>query len=240
MAVKYLEVANNLRTQIIQGIYEHKLPTETEMTLLFNVSKITIKRALNILETEGLIYKVQGSGIYVNTSQNVILTSNYETQMRGFKKSHPKQNFETIVHKFRIIECPESIAPYLDINPGSEVYEIYRIRKRNQQAERYEQTYIPVELIPNLSKEICENSIYDYITEELNFKILRTNDYFFATQANELDKFILDTQDNEVVINLEQIAFLNGNKKFQYSLTKYKYQFFDFKTITNFNDSHKE
>lgn len=238
--LKYLSIAEQLRKNIIQGIYVDKLPTENELVELYSVSKITIKRAISILESEGLVYKVQGSGIYVNSTNSSILTSNYKTHMRGFSEEHEGLDFVTSIYKFKIINCPEHICKFLNLTIDDEVYEIYRTRTRYDITERYEQTYISVKLIPGLTKEICQASIYSYIRNTLNLEIKKSNDYFFANKSTDLDNMLLDTNVDEVVIALEQIAFLSDNSIFQYSITKYKYDFFDYKTITHFDEDSFE
>lgn len=47
-----------------------KLPTEMELTAIYGVSRITITRALKELSDANLIYRVRGSGTYVNGKPN--------------------------------------------------------------------------------------------------------------------------------------------------------------------------
>jgi len=64
---KYRLVANELRKKIQSGVYANneRLHTEDELASQFNVSRQTVRQALDMLVSEGLIYRRQGSGTFV-------------------------------------------------------------------------------------------------------------------------------------------------------------------------------
>ncbi|MDE6932754.1 MAG: GntR family transcriptional regulator [Oscillospiraceae bacterium] len=67
MAKKYETVYNDLREQINRGEFraEDKLPSETELVDRYAVSRQTVRQALKLLEKDGSICKVRGSGTFV-------------------------------------------------------------------------------------------------------------------------------------------------------------------------------
>ena len=67
----YRELAEKLRADIENGVYSvgRKMPTETVLQSMHNVSRHTVREALQVLLADGLIYKVQGSGTYVSGRQ---------------------------------------------------------------------------------------------------------------------------------------------------------------------------
>lgn len=66
----YSLVANSLRQRILSGQFKpaEQVPTERELCESFQASRITIRRALQILEDEMLVQRRQGSGTYVNST----------------------------------------------------------------------------------------------------------------------------------------------------------------------------
>ncbi len=66
MSAKYLHLASSLKKQIIQksGTGVYKLPSENELCRQYGYSRQTVRQALRLLETEGLIEKKQGSGSF--------------------------------------------------------------------------------------------------------------------------------------------------------------------------------
>lgn len=64
---KYQEIYEKLRLAVLRGEYapDQQLPSENALSLKFGVSRITSKHALNKLEENGLIYRIQGKGSFV-------------------------------------------------------------------------------------------------------------------------------------------------------------------------------
>ncbi len=69
----YQDIAVDLRKQIIDGVYpkNSRLPNQAELAKLYTTSRVTIQKALKILQIEGLIEGRQGSGSYVKGPESV-------------------------------------------------------------------------------------------------------------------------------------------------------------------------
>ena len=65
---KYLELVNWIKEQINLGniLPGDKLYSENELTQKFNLSRQTVRHAIGLLEEEGLLSRVKGSGTYIN------------------------------------------------------------------------------------------------------------------------------------------------------------------------------
>jgi len=66
----YIQVKDDLEEGIKNGKYPigSKLPSENALCEKFNVSRITIRKALDLLENRGMTYAVHGKGTFVKTS----------------------------------------------------------------------------------------------------------------------------------------------------------------------------
>lgn len=64
----YLQIKNSLKSQIVSGYYSSgaKIPTEPELGELFQVSRVTVRKAIAELVAEGYLVKKQGKGTFVN------------------------------------------------------------------------------------------------------------------------------------------------------------------------------
>lgn len=72
----YIQIADYVRNEIVSGHYgaNDQLPTEMELTAKFNTSRPTVVKALDKLSGQGVIYKIQGKGSFVNANyQNTLM-----------------------------------------------------------------------------------------------------------------------------------------------------------------------
>ena len=68
---KYFTVKHSIMKMLDSGELEANapLPSERELMEAHNVSRITVRKAIEELEQEGLVYKVQGKGTFVKGGQ---------------------------------------------------------------------------------------------------------------------------------------------------------------------------
>ena len=84
----YLSILEVIKERIINGAYPlgSLLPTETDYELEFEVSKITVRKAIELLESEGYVVKQSGKGT------TVISNSIFNKLSKG-------DSFSNILHK---------------------------------------------------------------------------------------------------------------------------------------------
>ena len=68
--VKYIEIADDIRSKIKGGKYTYgqKLPYEYVLCVTYHCNKETMKKALDILVKEGLIIRRRGAGTFIRRS----------------------------------------------------------------------------------------------------------------------------------------------------------------------------
>uniref|UniRef100_UPI0030C88A4E GntR family transcriptional regulator n=1 Tax=Enterococcus faecium TaxID=1352 RepID=UPI0030C88A4E len=64
---KYESIYLEIRKRILEGYYvlDQKIPDEISLAREFNCSRMTMKRALDILVREGLLYRKRGHGTFI-------------------------------------------------------------------------------------------------------------------------------------------------------------------------------
>ncbi len=67
----YMQVKDSLEKRIVSGVYPKgsKIPSEKMLCEEFGVSRITVRQALDLLESVGLTTPVHGKGTFVNTNK---------------------------------------------------------------------------------------------------------------------------------------------------------------------------
>ena len=124
-----------------------KVPSENELTLKFDVSRMTARRALQELTEQGVLVRTQGSGTFVATfkSQSSMLkirNISDEISERGHKH-HAKQLM------LKSIAVDSEISILLDLKNNEHVFYSEVLHFENDQPIQLEQRYVNASLVPD-------------------------------------------------------------------------------------------
>lgn len=147
----YRSCAIILRQQILDGVWEEgeKLPSENELVQQFGASRITIRQALQLLETEGLITRIQGKGTFIakkRVEQDLSGIHNYAQQL---KQEGTSPGF--IIESNSIIQGNKHICKNLNLDMSEKVYRIKRIKLQDNAPLMYERLFLPCKFAPDLT-----------------------------------------------------------------------------------------
>lgn len=232
--LKYEEVAIDLQNKIANHEYKvnDQLPLEKEMCKKYGVSKITIKKAVDMLVIKGLVVKRRGSGTFVKDIQKVEIKEMSESNMiSGFTGAFSDKIVESKVLEFSIIPVNDEIANKLRIELDEFVYNICRVRYANGEPCVIEYTYMPIRVITGLKKCILEKSIYSYIQDVLNLKVKSAHRTIRAKSPTEIECKYLNINEKIPVLEVEQVAFLDNGVPFEYSISHHRNDKFEFKSV---------
>ncbi len=230
MEVKYKMIYNTIKDKILNKEYEpnEKIPDEISLCKEFNCSRMTMKKALDLLVQEGMLYRKRGHGSFVMSNNNdkgqIIIQ---ERELSGFTKAS-KGNSSSEILEFKLEFAGEKIANKLNINVDDPIYNIFRLRLHNNKPYVLERTYMPTNLIPGINLDILSHSVYDYIENTLHLKIASANKTTRADISNDVDHKYLNLKDIEPVLEVDEIAYLDNGVPFEYSISRHRYDLFAF------------
>ena len=234
--LKYKEIAQDLKSKISSGKYvpNEKLPNEREMGEKYGASRITVKKAVDLLVLEGLIVKRRGSGTFVKDMSDMeAMQIAMKKQLLGFTGTHVGKKVKSEIIKFKVIPAPEKISEKLKTEKNEFVYYIERVRYLNDEPYVIEYTYMPIYVIKGINEDVLRSSIYEYIENVLNLKIQSSHRNIRATLPTEKEKQHLKFKDDEIIpiLEVEQIAFLSTGQIFEYSKSRHRGDKMEIKTI---------
>lgn len=236
----YRKVIHDLKKQIKKYKFPNmKLPDERTLSDKYDVSRSSIKRALKILAEQGIIFKKRGSGTFVNPlymkSQTIF---HYEGSNLGITDS--MQSDGTVpgikLLSFKVIPADKDIQQDLFLKPGDFVYEIKRLRLFNNNPFMIETGYIPIRIVPELSREIVSNSIFNYLQKEMNKTVSRSFMSIMAEPSTKRDQKYLSLKSNEPVGIMEGIFFLDDGTPFEVSNMRLHYKYLKYNTFVQLNN----
>ncbi|MFK3959735.1 trehalose operon repressor [Pseudalkalibacillus hwajinpoensis] len=229
---KYQQIYNDLSLNIQNGTYQPntKLPSEHELAEAYGTSRETIRKALNLLSQNGLIQKIKARG-------SVVLDLNrYEFPVSGlvsFKEISQKMNrsSRTIVHDLEKKLPSKWVSEQLELKDNAQVWHVVRAREIDGEKIILDRDYFPVEFVPELTKTICENSIYDYLENDLGLVVSYAKKEIVVEEADEEDRLYLDLHDYDHVVVVRNYVYLNDTTLIEYTESRHrldKFRFVDF------------
>lgn len=216
---RYREIYSDIRKDILTNHYRSgkPLPTQEELIAKYKVSRLTLKKALQLLSNEGLIYSKQGAGTYVrvrlNDTKDELLPLDSPV---GVVYSHRDQEITSKILHFDARLPDETEQKNLNLDQTKPVYEIKRVRFINQEYYSYEHTLMPTDIIA-LDKEVLQGSIYDYLGSKAKLQLTDARRIIYAKGADQEVSQALNIELNSPVLVIEQTAYDQTGRPFEYS-----------------------
>ncbi|MBM7600017.1 GntR family transcriptional regulator [Virgibacillus halotolerans] len=182
----YLQLMDDLIKKIKtqQYLENEKLPSERELCDIYELSRITIRQALQELEREGYIYKLHGKGTFVASksyNQNLVKLYSFTEEMKAMGKQPA-----TKVLSFREIAVEEQLANKMGLHPYDEVFQFVRLRLADGEPLMYETSYVPKKVFSGLTKaDLMERPMYDIFYDDYSVGVTKAIERFSATMTRE-------------------------------------------------------
>ena len=181
-----------IRTQIEKEIFrpDEKIPSESKLGEKFGVSRITVRRALQTIEHEGLIYRVQGVGSFVSgdrVHQGLVRLTSFveDMQLASIEAS------SSVIH-FAEEQVPAGVAPDLELEPDEIVFRLDRLRLGNGDPVAFDRTWLPRRFGSLLSEhDLASETIYSILESHYGIPVVEGRYQITAVVATaELAKLL--------------------------------------------------
>ncbi|EDF8639532.1 GntR family transcriptional regulator, partial [Salmonella enterica] len=174
----FQDIARKLKDNINGYTYNvgDLLPTEIQLSQTYNVSRNTLRKALDILEKEGMIERKHGSGTYVRR-KSFIAHVDHMNCLSEIAQNSGKEIVSQIM-RFEVQGATHLISRELNITENDPVYYIKRLRIIDNKLAQLEETWLSVGRFPELTVSHMKKSKFSYIENECNVKIIGTFETF--------------------------------------------------------------
>lgn len=225
----YCQLAETIEKKIDSGEWNVGtcIPSERELSSLYNMSRITVRKAIDELERKGKLEKVQGKGTYVLNHQIVQnLNSVY-----SFSKEMEKQGkiTSTKLLERSIIPADARVAKNLKIEKGEPVIYLKRLRcDETGQAIMLEKTYFEKSKYPYLMDlDFNKDGLYKTLEKKYGIKIDKATERFKACELTLSECQLLDCPIRQYGLLVRRTSYA-GEQLVCYSITVSKGDTFEF------------
>jgi GntR family transcriptional regulator len=193
-----------------------KIMPEIKICEVLDISRTVVRQTYQELVNEGYLLKKKAKGTFVSEpkiSENIIqsLMGFYEDMSaRGFK-------VENKVLRQEVIPATEKVAKELNLQKGTKVITINRLRKLNGEPILIDTDYLPYELCPDLLEvDLTNQSLYAYLEKKHNIKIDRGRRYISAAIAGANESKLLKVKKGSPLVLIDSISYLKDGKAIEY------------------------
>lgn len=230
----YLQIANILKQEILRKVIKpgEKIGSQRELEERFNVSKITIRKAIELLEKEGLVITSQGKGTFVKPEKveqkldqlqslsDIIKSSGYSPQVK--------------IKRLEMVSTPTSFEQGEIEEIDSHCLYIERLHTVENLPIAFAQIYIPYNLGEKLTKSELENhTIYELFEQKLGITLGEAIQTIEACPANVALGKELDVGEGSSLLKAERLTYSSEYKLIEKITFYYRFDEYAFKIKLN-------
>lgn len=206
----YGKITNAIRHQIDSGKYltGDKLPSERRLCEEFDVSRITIRQALNQLEDMNIIDRKQGRGTYILPFEYGKLPEIF-SQFTEEIEAAGEQPVTKMLDIERI-NADVYLNKKMGLDVDTPVYKLSRLRMADERPLLLEYSFIPYTIAPDLDRfNLKKVSLYQILEADYAVKIDQAFETLNPISLNKKDASFLEKDEGAIAMNLERFAYAN-------------------------------
>jgi GntR family transcriptional regulator len=227
----YVQIAEGFLDRIESGELApgDRLPPERELSVLLSVNRMTVRRALRMLEGQGLLIRRQGAGTYVAKPKIERQASQLFPFTRGMEQRGYKTGIKMITFEKRPAET--SIAQKLGLTVAAPVFRAFRLRTLNQEVVMLEDLIVPASIFPDFDRhDLSSRSLYEIFETEYQISISQAHQSLEPVIASEYEARLLDVDLGSPLMLERRLAFDQQDRPVEYSKDLYRGDRFRFIT----------
>lgn len=224
---RYIQLANRIRHAIQNGDLAagDALPSERSIVAATKLSRVTIRKAIEMLVNEGLLSQRHGSGTYVSAEGERIEQS--LGALTGFSEYMNSLGHVPSAHWIeKCIASPSNEeAMMLGLSPGEKVARLHRLRLADNEPLAVERAVVPASLVGDVEK--IKDSLYDALKEKnaLPEKALQR---MHACRLPDFEARLLDCEEGEPALYIERLSRSNSGRVIEFTRSFYRGDRYDF------------
>lgn len=220
----YRRLEERLRHAIESGVLkpEQALPAERDLAEAFDLSRITVRKALDGLVTSGLLLRRQGAGTFVagRVEKSFSKLTSFSEDMAARGRT---SRSEWITRAEGAVTPDESLM--LGLSPGTAVYRFHRIRYADDFAMALEYSTIPGFALPGLN--VVKGSLYEAL-DAAGSRPVRALQRLRAVLFDEAQAKLMGLEAGAPGLLIERRGFLDDGRAVEMTRSWYRGDAYDF------------
>jgi GntR family transcriptional regulator len=219
----YSRVETVLASEISDGNLRvgDQLPTEDILIARFEVSRITIRRAIQNLVGRGLVEIRRGKGTFVappKMTQELTELSGFVEDMHAVGRKPTAR----VISK-EIVIADTTVAGHLALTKGQRVVRIRRVRVADGVPISFDETYLPLEIGKKImSHNLKVEPIFSLLERKYDVPLIEAEYKLEAVAAETEVAAALRVKQGSPIFRIERTSYSTGNRPVDYEKLYYR------------------
>lgn len=214
---KYKQLEQIILNSITNGELKtgDQIPTENDLSTKYNISRITVRKALENLEHQGYLTRISGKGTFIADRALIKDVSNTLGFSENILLQGKKPGARVIENK--IIDSTSEIEKELNLEKGEKVISIIRVRTANEEPISLEYTIFPMNYEYLLHEDLNDKSMYEIIKKKSNIHFGNSRKTIKIVNSNFEESKYLGIPQGHSVLCLKSVVVDTNNERIHIS-----------------------
>ena len=237
------QITDWMRAKIHSGEWHNnqQIPSESDLCDNLNVSRGTVRKAIEVLISEKLLVRIHGKGTFVKNK--VLLEQQPTWRLAGFSRDLISRGipYSTTVVRKQVAPPSEDVRSLMKLPPDSKVFNMLRLRKINEQPVLLIENNILYGCCPGVETiDFEENQLYITLEKDFNMQFDWANRTYRAILADRDIAELLNLPKNAPLMYLEELYHDLHSTPIEFTRAWFDAQVFSIKTTIHREDEKKE
>jgi GntR family transcriptional regulator len=226
----YLQLSEILQREIGERQPQDRvqqLPSENELAVQHGITRATVRRALDVLERDGWIFREKGRGSFaavrrVEHELTQLVSTTEDMRKRGWLLT------TRLVSQQEIL-APQKVAQALELPDAAHCYKLCRLRIVDGEPISIQIPYLPAALCPGLERNDLTRSLYRLLETRYGLRLWTGYETLRARCALPHEQELLEVPEGTAVMYMERVTYAATGQAVEYLEAVWRGDRYDFK-----------
>lgn len=223
----YLRLKRSIEEAVRTGVFSSgdALPSERDLAVAADVSRVTVRKAVQHLVADGLLVQRHGSGTFV--APQIQRVEQSLSSLTSFTEDMARRgmSLESRWLERGLFDASPQDTMILGLGAGEKVARIARLRIANGTPLAIERAALPASILPDPAS--VESSLYSKLDETGN-RPVRALQRIAAFNLGEEDAEVLETAPGAASLRIERTSYLPSGRIVEFTRSIYRGDAYDF------------
>ena len=194
------------------------IPSERELMAMYDVSRATVRKAIDGLVADGLLTRIHGKGTFVARprleSRLHLASFSQDMRRRGLTPS-------TRLLAAELDDPPADVAKALDLALDGQAWRVDRVRLADGQPIAIENGWYPKALLPGLDRHDLGGSLYALFDDVYDLGIDHAEQTLWGESADAVTARRLDAPVNTPLLVFRRVSYADA-RPVEYVVSRYR------------------